>query len=122
MVAEKRVNSSSEASLLLDTLHQPSSGEGPDRTYAEDLGTTIVDNRSYLFVHSFARLLHEIKDCKYRKLIDPHGTYFGTATKTVSRYSELLVAAKSPAETTSAIDLTERLPLMYQQHQPNIAS
>ena len=38
-------------------------------------------------------------------------THLGTATRMVSRYSDPLVLAKSEAETTSANDRIERLPL-----------
>ena len=82
-------------------------------TDCDDLGTTILVKRSYLFSQSLARFLSGQSGSNGVKGRTCE-TYFGTATINVSINS--LSSTRSSFFTTSSSDLCDRLPLYCQPH------
>lgn len=80
-------------------------------THVDERGTTICVSLSYVFSHSLTRFLQACFVSRGAAGGAPRKAHLGTATSTVSRYSELLVPAKSSAETTSASDRMDKFPL-----------
>ena len=81
-------------------------------THVDERGTTILVNLSYLVFHSLTRFLEAsyLVWQRYWRIDHPRwAAYFGTATRTDSRYSESWTNWSD--FTTSASDRTERFPL-----------
>lgn len=81
-----------------------------------DRGTTIDDSRSYFVSKSLTRFLHVQPNLTVNAVLHQHEveratTHLGTATRSVSRYSESFVSAKSSGLTMSPNARVDRLPL-----------